>query len=163
MATESKFQKVYFVGGGGISFVYQAAPGIVIKVPQSEDFARQQFRHEVEIYKAISKQAACAFIVKRYYSTDDGIFLEYMRDGTLSYRIQINHKFDRKAWVVTPVERLEPLHLRLAWMNDLAQPISMNVNEQTQLVSTKRALCQELEEYGLFGFIASLENAFKRK
>lgn len=39
-------------------------------------------------------------------------------------RINGNHTFDRKTWVVTHVEKLEPLHLRLAWMNDITQAIA---------------------------------------
>ena len=39
-------------------------------------------------------------------------------------RINGNHTFDRKTWVVTHVEKLEPLHLRLAWMNEITQAIA---------------------------------------
>lgn len=77
-----------------------------------------------------------------FYYTDEGIFLEHMRsdtpevhdhrvyllinwiDGSLADRIQANYTFDRETWVVTHVDRLEPLHLRLAWMNDTTQAIT---------------------------------------
>jgi hypothetical protein len=65
-----------------MSFIYQVDPGIVVKVPHTKDFARQQFYNELEFYKTFSQQAACAFIVQCFYYTDDGIFLEHMRGGT---------------------------------------------------------------------------------
>ena len=39
-------------------------------------------------------------------------------------RINDNHLWDHKTGVVTEVKRLEPLHLRLAWMNDITQAIA---------------------------------------
>jgi hypothetical protein len=82
MEIGSQFQNVHLIATGGMSFIYQAGPGIVVKVPHAEDFARQQFCNELAIYKTISQQAACAFIVQCFYYTDDGIFLEYMRGDT---------------------------------------------------------------------------------
>lgn len=82
MEIESQFQNVHLVAVGGMSFMYQADPGIVVKVPHAEDFARQQFSNELEIYKSFSQQATCAFIVQCFHYTDDGIFLEYMRGDT---------------------------------------------------------------------------------
>lgn len=79
MEIGSQFQKVHLIASGGMSFIYQAYPGIVVKVPLAEDFARQQFCNELEIYKTISQKGACAFIVQCFYYTDDGIFLEHMR------------------------------------------------------------------------------------
>ncbi|CAG8376427.1 unnamed protein product [Penicillium salamii] len=124
MEMEGQFQNVHLIALGGMSFIYQVAPGIVVKVPNTEDFARQQFRNELDIYKILSRQAACAFIVQCFYYTDDGIFLEHMRDGSLSIRIQLNHNFDRTTRLVTHVDRLEPLYRRLAWMNDVTQAIA---------------------------------------
>ncbi|KAJ5169272.1 uncharacterized protein N7500_002055 [Penicillium coprophilum] len=124
MEIRDQFQNVHLIAFGGISFIYQVGPGIAVKVPHTDDFARQQFCNELEIYKTFSRQASCAFIVQCFYYTDDGIFLEHMRDGSLADRIQANHTFDRKIWVVTHVDRLEPLHLQLAWMNDVTQAIA---------------------------------------
>lgn len=79
---EGQFQNVHLIAFGGMSFIYQVGPGIVVKVPHTEDFARQQFCNELEIYKTFSQQPACAFIVQCFYYTDDGIFLEHMRGDT---------------------------------------------------------------------------------
>ncbi|KAJ5142566.1 protein kinase-like protein [Penicillium bovifimosum] len=108
-----EFQDVESIARGGISFVYQVSPGVVVKIPQDDDFARQQFCNELQIYKTFSQQAACAFIVQCFYSTNEGIFLEHMKN-----------EIDRKTDVVTSVNRLEPLHLRLAWMNSVTQAIA---------------------------------------
>ncbi|KAJ6186855.1 hypothetical protein N7519_001763 [Penicillium mononematosum] len=124
MEIGSQFQKVHLLAFGGMSFIYQVGPGIVVKVPRNDDFAREQFLNEIQIYKAFSQHAACEFIVQCFYSTDGGIFLEHMRNGCLSARIQQNHTFDRTTWLVTHVDRLEPLYLRLAWMNDVTQAIA---------------------------------------
>jgi serine/threonine protein kinase len=45
-------------------------------------------------------------------------------DACLSYRIQQNHTRDHQTRIVTKVERLEPLALRMEWMKDLAQAVS---------------------------------------
>lgn len=82
MEIGSQFQNVHLIAYGGMSFIYQVDPGIVVKVPRNGDFERQQFCNELEIYKTFSQQAACAFIVQCFHYTDDGIFLEHMRGDT---------------------------------------------------------------------------------
>ncbi|KAJ5287262.1 protein kinase domain-containing protein [Penicillium angulare] len=124
MAVESRFPNVHLIGSGGISSVYQVDCGIVVKVPNSDEFSRQQFLKEIEIYKRFSRQTACAFIVQCFHLTDDAIFLENMRDQCLAIRIQGNHDYDWEKWVVIQVNKLEPLHLRLAWMNGITQAIA---------------------------------------
>lgn len=80
MDKERRFQNVHLIASGGMSYIYEVGPGIVVKVPQTEDFARQQFCNELEIYKTLSRNlAACEFIVQCFYYTDDGVFLEHMR------------------------------------------------------------------------------------
>lgn len=81
MATERKFHVVFIVPGS-ISSIYQIDPGIVVKIPKNDDFAREQFCKELEIYKILSRQAACEFIVQCFHYTNEGIFLEYMRSDT---------------------------------------------------------------------------------
>ncbi|KAJ5257470.1 hypothetical protein N7524_009026 [Penicillium chrysogenum] len=107
-----------FPSGGGISFVYEVHPRIVVKVPKPREFEREQFQKELEIYQVFSQNPPCPSII---YS---GIFLEYIRDISLSSRIQKNHTRDQQTIVVTTVEKLEPLHLRKQWMNDLAQAVA---------------------------------------
>ncbi|KAJ5724066.1 hypothetical protein N7488_002101 [Penicillium malachiteum] len=43
---------------------------------------------------------------------------------SLSWRIQQNHTRDQKTRVVTKVTKLEPLSLRLEWMNDFTQAVA---------------------------------------
>jgi len=82
MEIEKKFQSMFLIASGGISSIYQIDPGTVVKVPKDDDFARQQFCKELEIYKILSRQAVCAFIVQCFDHTPEGIFLEYMRGDT---------------------------------------------------------------------------------
>ncbi|KAJ5087749.1 protein kinase domain-containing protein [Penicillium angulare] len=124
MALESQFQNVHLIGSGGISSIYQVNSSVVVKVPSSDEFARQQFRNEIENYKTFTRHTACAFIVQCFYLTDDAIFLENMKDQCLAFRIQYNYTYDREKWVVIQVDKLEPLHLRLAWMDGITQAIA---------------------------------------
>lgn len=78
MAIERKFQ-IGLLLPGGISYIYHIHPRIVVKIPQNDDFAREQFCKELEIYKLLSRQAACEFFVQCFHYTNEGIFLEYMR------------------------------------------------------------------------------------
>ncbi|KAJ5487995.1 hypothetical protein N7530_002295 [Penicillium desertorum] len=119
----SQFQKVHLLAFGGMSFIYQVGPGIVVKVPRNDDFAREQFRNEIQIYKTFSQHAACEFIVQCFYYTDGGIFLEHMRSDSLETYGYISISIDQvNRWM--SFRALEPLHLRLAWMNDVTQAIA---------------------------------------
>ncbi|KAJ0417138.1 hypothetical protein BJY00DRAFT_325810 [Aspergillus carlsbadensis] len=106
MNTQRQFPSVHWIWGGGISFVYEVHPLIVVKVPKSGEFEKQQFRKEC------------------FSFSESGIFLEYMKDKSLSSRIQQNHVRDQQTMVVTMVEKLEPLPLRKEWMNNLAQAVA---------------------------------------
>ncbi|OAA42758.1 Protein kinase-like domain protein [Metarhizium rileyi] len=124
MAVQEQFPHVHWVWKGAISFVYEVHPRIVVKVPKSGDFEREQFRKEVRIYELFSQHPLCPSVVQCFFYTENGIFLEYMRDVSLCYRIQKNHILDKKTHVVIKVEKLEPLRLRKQWMNELAQAVA---------------------------------------
>ncbi|KAL4935472.1 hypothetical protein BDV06DRAFT_228799 [Aspergillus oleicola] len=124
MDIQHQFPTVHWIWGGGISFVYEVHPLIVVKVPKSGEFERKQFRKELEIYQIFSRNRSCPSIIQCFFISENGIFLEYMRDMSLSSRIQKNHIRDQQTMVVTEVEKLEPLPLRKEWMNDLAQAVA---------------------------------------
>ncbi|DAA74748.1 TPA_exp: Uncharacterized protein A8136_3064 [Trichophyton benhamiae CBS 112371] len=124
MSIRKQFPEVHWIWKGGISFVYEVHPRIVVKIPKSGDFEREQFQNELKIYEILSQRPICPSIVQCFFYTDNGIFLEYMRDVTLCSRIQNNHTQDPQSYVVTKVEKLEPLPLRKEWMNDLAQAVA---------------------------------------
>ncbi|KAJ5585416.1 uncharacterized protein N7459_005216 [Penicillium hispanicum] len=124
MDIKSQFPGVHWIWSGGISFVYEVHPRIVVKVPKSGEFERQQFDKELEIYQTFSQKPPCPSIVQCFFFSSSGIFLEYMRDMSLSSRIQNNHTRDQQTMVITSVEKLEPLPLRKEWMNDLAQAVA---------------------------------------
>ncbi|PGH11750.1 serine/threonine protein kinase [Polytolypa hystricis UAMH7299] len=124
MDIQRRFPGVHWVWKGGISFVYEVHPRIVVKVPKSGEFERDQFHKELKIYEIFSRHPPCPSVVQGFFYTDTGIFLEYMRDVSLSSRIQNNHIRDQQTMTVTKVEKLEPLHLRNKWMNDLAQAVA---------------------------------------
>ncbi|CRG88600.1 hypothetical protein PISL3812_05631 [Talaromyces islandicus] len=119
-----KFPNVHWIWHGGTSFAYEVHPRIVVKVPKSGEIEKVQFKKELEIYKTFSENPPCPFIVQCFHFSDKGIFLEYMRDNSLYYRMQQNHILDPKTRVVTKVEKLEPLRLRKEWMNDLAHAVA---------------------------------------
>ncbi|CAG8238824.1 unnamed protein product [Penicillium salamii] len=124
MDNQHQFPSVHWIWGGGISFVYEVHPRIVVKVPKSGEFEREQFHKEVEIYRIFSQNPPCPSIVQCFLFSGRGIFLEYMRDMSLSSRIQNNHTRDQQTMMITAVEKLEPLPLRKEWMNDLAQTVA---------------------------------------
>ncbi|KAK9848713.1 hypothetical protein MYU51_015469 [Penicillium brevicompactum] len=101
MDVKRQFPGVHWIWGGGISFVYEVHPRIVVKVPKSGEFEREQFQKEIEIYRIFSQNPPCPSIVQCFLFSSSGIFLEYMR-----------------------VAKLEPLSLRKEWMNDLAQAVA---------------------------------------
>ncbi|KAJ6094218.1 hypothetical protein N7467_003063, partial [Penicillium canescens] len=65
--------------GGGISFVYEVHPRIVVKVPKPREFKREQFYKEVEIYRIFSQNPPCPSIMQCFLFSDSSIFLEYIR------------------------------------------------------------------------------------
>ncbi|CAI7567365.1 unnamed protein product [Penicillium viridicatum] len=118
MDIQRQFLSVHWIWGGGISFVYEVHPRIVVKVPKSGKFEREQFQKELEIYKVFSQHPPCPSIVQCFLFSSSGIFLEYMRG------YKKNHTRDQQTMVVTAVEKLEPLPLRKEWINDLAQAVA---------------------------------------
>ncbi|KAM3512609.1 hypothetical protein MY11210_003784 [Beauveria gryllotalpidicola] len=124
MDIQRQFPGVHWIWGGGISFVYEVDPGIVVKVPKPGEFERGQFLKELKVYEIFSRHPPCPSVVQCFFYSDNGIFLEYMRDVSLSSRIQRNHIRDQHTTMVTKVEKLEPLPLRKEWMNDLAQAVA---------------------------------------
>jgi hypothetical protein len=83
MSLQQQFPDVHWVWGGGISFVYEVHPRIVVKVPLSEKFERDQFQHELKVYELFSRNPPCPSIVQCLLYADNGIFLEYMRGTAL--------------------------------------------------------------------------------
>lgn len=80
MGTKREFLNVHWIWGGAISYVYEVHPRIVVKVPQSGEWEREQFQKELQLYKTFSQcPSPCPFIVQCYFSAENGIFLEYMR------------------------------------------------------------------------------------
>ncbi|KAL5361799.1 hypothetical protein BJX96DRAFT_89564 [Aspergillus floccosus] len=124
MDPQRQFPGVNWIWGGAISFVYEVHPRIVVKLPRSGEFEREQYHKELRIYETFSRHPPCPSIVQCFFCTDTGIFLEYMRDGSLSSRIQNNHIRDQQTMVVTRVEISEPLSLRKRWMNNLVQAVA---------------------------------------
>lgn len=82
MDIQRQFPGVHWVWGGGISFVYEVHPLIVVKVPKSGEEERERFRKELKIYEILSRHSPCPSIVQCFLYTTDGIFLEYMRGAT---------------------------------------------------------------------------------
>ncbi|KAJ5924851.1 serine/threonine protein kinase [Penicillium verhagenii] len=82
MDIQHQFPTVYWVWAGGISFVYEVHPLIVVKVPKSGPEERESFRKELKIYEILSRHPPCPSLVQCFYHTTDGIFLEYMRGVT---------------------------------------------------------------------------------
>lgn len=76
------FPSVRWIQRGGISFVYEVHPLIVVKVPKSGEFEREQFDKELEIYRIFSQNPPCPYIVQCFLFSEHGIFLEYMKGVT---------------------------------------------------------------------------------
>ncbi|CAG8009142.1 unnamed protein product [Penicillium salamii] len=123
-ASSQRFPAVHWIWKGAISFAYEVHPRIVVKVPQPGQENRERFNQELAIYRTFSQNGPCPYIIQYYYLSDDGIFLEYMRDVSLFSRIHQNQIRDEKTKLAAKVEKLEPLHLRLQWMNHLTQAVA---------------------------------------
>ncbi|KAL3459024.1 kinase-like domain-containing protein [Aspergillus heterothallicus] len=119
MDIRRRFPDVHWVWKGGVSFVYEVHPRIIMKVPKSGNFAQEQFQKELKIYEIFSQHPSCPSIVQCFLYADNGIFLEYMRECKTT-----TYTRGPQTAVVTKVEKLEPLSLRKEWMNDLAQGIA---------------------------------------
>lgn len=91
MNVENDPQDFPWVSWGGNCYVYEVNSLIVVKVPKPGLEEREQFRKEVEIFRILSHHPPCPQLVSCFMFTDNGIFLEYMRDICLSMRIQQNH------------------------------------------------------------------------
>jgi serine/threonine protein kinase len=115
---------VFWVSEGANCYVYEVNPLIIVKVPKPEEEKRERFRKEVEIFDILSRHPSCPYLISCFFHSNDGIFLEYMRDICLSWRIQQNHIRNHETMQVTRVERLEPLSLRKIWMNDLSHGVA---------------------------------------
>lgn len=83
MDIQDQYPSVHWIWGGGISFVYEVHPRIVVKVPKPGEFERQQFLKEMKIYQIFSQNPPCLSIVQCFLFSDSGIFLEYMRGSIL--------------------------------------------------------------------------------
>ncbi|RDW63241.1 Serine protein kinase [Aspergillus mulundensis] len=124
MSIQRQFPGVHWVWRGGMSYVYEVHPLIVVKVPRPGEDKKDRFREEVKIYELLSRHPPCPFLVHCFLYSEDGIFLEYMRDISLAYCKQFNMVRDPETRVVTSVRYMEPLPLRKRWMNDLAQGVA---------------------------------------
>lgn len=124
MDLERRLEDLPWLSWGANCYVYEVNPLIVVKIPKSGTEEREQFRKEIKIFEILSCYPPCPQLISCFLHTDDGIFLEYMRDVCLSWRIQQNHTRNPETMQVTSVERLEPLSLRATWMNDLAQGVA---------------------------------------
>lgn len=82
MDMQRQYPNVHWIWSGGISFVYEVHPCIVVKVPRSGEFEKEQFQKELEIYQIFSQNPPCPYIVQCYLYSSHGIFLEYMRGWT---------------------------------------------------------------------------------
>ncbi|ODH14017.1 serine/threonine protein kinase [Paracoccidioides brasiliensis] len=124
MSLERQLDDLFWVSEGANCYVYEVNPLIVVKVPKAGDQEREQFRKEVEIFNILSHHPPCPYVISCFLHTNECIFLEYMRDICLSWRIQQNHIRDHETMRVISVEKFEPLHLRKSWMSDLSHGVA---------------------------------------
>lgn len=82
MSILRQFPDVHWIWKGGISFVYEVHPRIVVKVPKPAEYEREQFQRELRIYEIFSQNPSCPSIVQCFFFAENGIFLEYMRGAT---------------------------------------------------------------------------------
>jgi serine/threonine protein kinase len=124
MGAQHRLDEFLWVSEGANCYVYEVNPLIIVKVPKPGDEERERFRKEAGIFDILSHHPPSPYLITCFFHTDDGIFLEYMRDICLSWRIQQNHVRDHETMQVIRVEKLEPLPLRKRWMNDLSHGVA---------------------------------------
>lgn len=130
MNIQHELPSVHWIWNGSIGYVYEVHPGIVAKVlsrPDDEEEAqhnKNNFAKELAIYRKSGQNQPCPFIVQWYHLTDNCIFLEYMRHMSLSSRIQDNQIKFELTQLVIGLHKLEPLPLRLEWMDHLTQAVA---------------------------------------
>ena len=118
MELERQIENMFWVIEGANCFFYEVNPLIIVKTPKLGDEERERFHKEVEIFDILSRHPPCPYLVSSFLHSSDGIFLEYMRDICLSWRIQQNHVRDHETMRVIRVEKFEPPSLRKRWMNE---------------------------------------------
>lgn len=124
MSLEHRLDSLHWIGEGANCYVYEVDPLIVVKVPKTGDQEREQFRKELKVLDILSHHPPCPYVISCFLHNTDCIFLEYMRDICLSWRIQQNHFRDPETMQVVRVEKLEPLGLRKVWMSDLSRGVA---------------------------------------
>lgn len=87
MEIQRQFTNVHWIWGGATSTVYEVHPYIVLKVPKPGEEEKEQFRKELEIMRILSQHPPSPHIVRCFYYSDNGIFLEYMRGSSCYYTI----------------------------------------------------------------------------
>ncbi|KAJ5978758.1 hypothetical protein N7501_002100 [Penicillium viridicatum] len=100
MDIQRQFPSVHWIWGGGISFVYEVYLRIVVKVPKSGEFVREQFQKELEIYQVFSQHPPCPSIIQCFLFSSSSIFLEYIRVDYSGY-------FSRKVRTSAPTKRID--------------------------------------------------------
>lgn len=73
--------------------MYEVHPRIVVKVPISDEFEREQFRKEHRIYQIFSQHSPCPSVVQCFLSADNGIFLEYMRGAAHAINRRVSSSY----------------------------------------------------------------------
>lgn len=86
MDIQKRFAGVHWIWEGAVGFVYEVHPRIVVKVPRSGEEEREQFHNELRIYGIISQHQPWSYVVQCFHSSDNGIFLEYMRGAAVTRR-----------------------------------------------------------------------------
>ncbi|KAJ5360339.1 hypothetical protein N7517_009530 [Penicillium concentricum] len=113
-----QFPSVHWIWRGGISFVCEVHPCIVVKVPKSEEFEGEQFDKELEIYWIFSRSPPCPSIVQYFLFSGNGIFLEYMRDVLIDRNRLKLSDFDYKAKIGTNYEAYIALYGKILNSNE---------------------------------------------
>ncbi|KAF7588612.1 hypothetical protein BBP40_005472 [Aspergillus hancockii] len=119
-----ELEDLVWVSEGANSYVYEVTPLIIVKVPKPGPEEKERFNRELEVLNILSRHPPSPYLVTCLLHIPGGVFLEYMRDMSLSWRIQQNHIRNQDTLQVTEVEKLEPLPLRKQWMHDLAHGIA---------------------------------------
>jgi hypothetical protein len=124
LGPEQRLDEFRLVSQGSTSCAYEASLLIIVKVPKPGEEERGRLHREVEIYNIFSRHPPCPYLIPGFFRSDNGTFLEYVRDICLSYGIQQhvvrNHGSRKVIWI----QKLEPLSLRKRWMHDLTHPVA---------------------------------------